>query len=91
MKIYKNNFETTTYRWVDFVEQKIDEHPKKPSFQTQTYPSWRFQQWTSMPVNLDHLPKDRGENSKNVWNHHLAPLKNIPQMVVHGDLPRYDP
>ena len=25
-----------------------------------------------MVVNLDHFPKDRGENSKNDWNHHLV-------------------
>ena len=25
----------------------------------------------NMLVKLDHLPKVRGENSKNIWNHHL--------------------
>ena len=29
----------------------------------------------NMVVNLDHFPKDRGENSKNDGNHHLDETK----------------
>ncbi len=36
--------------------------------------AWLVGGWTThsknMLVKLDHLPKDRGENSKNIWNHH---------------------
>ncbi len=30
-----------------------------------------------MLVKLDHFPKFRGENSKNIWNHQLDNLKQI--------------
>lgn len=36
-----------------------------------TYWPWFFQpSWKHMLVNLDHIPKDPGEDSTDVWNHH---------------------
>ena len=46
----------------------------------------------NMLVTLDHFPKFQGENSKNIWNHHLEKLRRaLWNQTIYLKIPSKDP
>ena len=73
----EENLQNVRIAWKDFIAFSKPEPVRfrvsycicNRSFQF-TYWPWFFQpSWKHMLVNLDHIPKDPGEHSTDVWNH----------------------
>ena len=47
--------------------------------------AWRlnhpFEKTYSGIVKIDHFSKERGENSKNIWNHHLVEVAKLDDSI----------
>ena len=58
-------------------QHPVDPSPRRPDDPDSWLIRWLNQPiWKILLVKLDHFPKVQGENSKNIWNHHLGNNKN---------------